>query len=157
MEIPNTQKANMAVRALFNAVRKIGISAGTLPRGFPTLARVNLLTVDDAAVDFGGYGGAYAIRAGKFAEPFIIINLAYNRTAIDLMAVIAHECLHIKQTICEGTEPHHNNQFRKDCAEFARLIGCTYWHLNGYDHPSKATFMAIQKRRIAAFEKSRKV
>lgn len=150
----NVKKAKPALQLIYVTVREIGIKAKILPRNFPELGALKLGTVNDKKEDFGGYGGAGNVtKRGKFVEPFIIVNLHSNKTAVDFMSVLAHEMLHIKQTICQQKPPSHNNEFRHDCAEFARLIGVTYWHLNGYDKPALHVFKAIQAKKMRAFLK----
>lgn len=150
----NVKPANHFLQTVYTVLRKIGIKAEILPKNFPEISDILLGTVHAEEEDFGGYGGAGNVtEAGKFIEPFIIINLHSNKTVIDFMSVMAHEMLHIKQTICLQESPHHGNSFRKDSAKFAKLIGVTYWHLNGYDKPALHIFKAIQAKKMRGFLK----
>lgn len=139
------------LKNLYNTVRTCGIDAGILPRNFPTLNTLQLQSVSEKSVDFGGFGGCLGVHGNKFTKPFIVLNVHYNNTVADCMAALAHEMLHVKQAFCNQVQPSHDNAFRKDSAKFARILGITYYHVNGYDKPSLQTFKAMQAKRLQNF------
>lgn len=147
-------KASKSVRSAFIMVRHIGIAIGVLPVNFPTISKMSFRTVDDDKIQFSGYGGCKKIDGdtGKFFHPFIVLNLANMQSMNDIVAILAHEMLHVKQTFLNDEGASHNNKFRKDCANFAEALGLTYYHVNGYDKPSLRTFMAKQAKALKSFE-----
>lgn len=147
------KKPTKSLKMLYENVRTIGIVSGILPKNFPTLKVLELSTLNVEAYPYGGMGGCNEFTRGRYKKPFIIINIESAKTAVDYIAVLAHEMLHIKQTLCEQQKPHHGNKFRKDCSKFSRILGITYWHINGYDKPTLKVFKAIQAKRMRVFLK----
>lgn len=116
------------LKTVFDLCRKLGIAAEILPRNFPRM--VILRAVNCPGADWAGYGGM-----DKNSQPFVTVNMAHTHSLTDLIATMAHEMLHIQQARSE-TSVNHGNKFRQDCAKFAKILGLTYYHLNGYDKPS---------------------
>lgn len=125
-------------------VRRVGIRAGILPRNFPKLEKIIFRYIDDAAINYGGYGGfMWTGEPAKF-KPFLIVNLHYNCSVSYLMSTIAHEFLHIAQ-YRHDCDINHGNKFRKACAKYAKALGVDYYLLFGYDAPSVAVAKAKGK------------
>jgi hypothetical protein len=148
--------SSKSVKATYIMLRHVGIAIEVLPKSFPLLSEMQLITVDDEKVDYAGYGGCKKIDGdtGIMTKPFIAVNVAMHQNMCDILGTLAHEMLHVKQTHCLGVGANHGNKFRKDCSLFAQALGLTYWHVNGYDKPSLKTFMSIQAKKLKAFKKS---
>ncbi len=142
------KKASKTMVLMAETVRRIGIRAGILPRNFPALDNIIFRYVEDAAINYSGYGGFMPVGKPAKLKPFLIVNLHYNRFAMYFMATLAHEFLHIAQFRKMG-DVNHNNAFRKACAKYAKALGADYYLVFGYDCPSKA----IAKAKGKAMEK----
>lgn len=138
------KKATQIQQDTFNTVRILGIRLGILARSFPKKIRLSI--IDEPKLHWAAIGGAKD-ETGK-DRFFITLNLAGVHNMQYMLALYAHEILHVNQNFTRS-EVNHGNKFRSDCKKFAKALGASYYLIYGYDAPSENTANILGRKHAA--------